>query len=152
MEAIMISFIVVLAICVVGGPLGWGIVITAVLYFIFETVSTNIQNSQKKMRREMDMILSKNSETQQQIERALLEEKSDNEEEVEIDEIDEISVESQEQPIRRGETDISEKPKDKNQEETPDSEPEGDDVNTIVDRVDAAAGVLDALEERDRNL
>jgi len=152
MEAIMISLVVVLAICVVGGPLGWGIVITAVLYFIFETVSTNIQKSQKKMRREMDMILSKNSETQRQIEEALLEDKDDNEGEVEIDEIDEVSIEPKEQPIRRGETDISERSEEEVQEETPDNKTQENDGNSIVDRVDAAAGVLDALEERDRNL
>lgn len=92
----------------------------------------------------MDMILSKNNENQKLIEKTLQEEES--EEEIEIDEIE---IEPQDQPIRRGDTDPIESPEE-NSKDTPQGQDSDD--NSIVDRVDAAAGVLDALEERDRTL
>jgi len=62
MEIYLIAFVAVLALFYIGGPLGWFVLVTAVLYFVFETVSSNIQKSQKKMRRELDSILKHNEE------------------------------------------------------------------------------------------
>ena len=58
METFLIAIIIVFAFSFVKGALGWGIIATAVLYLIFDTVSENIQKSQTKMRKEMDTFLS----------------------------------------------------------------------------------------------
>jgi hypothetical protein len=68
MEAFIIALIVVFSIEYIQGPLGWGIVLTATLYFVFETISVAIQKSQKKMREEMDSLLDEDDDGVSKIE------------------------------------------------------------------------------------
>ena len=139
MEPFIISFIIILAVTFVGGPLGWGIVLTAVLYFVFETVSSSIQKSQKKMRREMDLILKKNDQVQNKIEEFEKEEEDDDTIEGEATpESDEIASNSMPENL----SDIT--------GQAPTENTEAPQEDGLVDRVDAAAGVLDALEQREQ--
>ena len=141
MEAIIIAFIVVIAATFVGGPLGWGIVLTAILYFVFETVSSNIQRSQEKMRKEMDLILNKNLESQKQIEQSIEE---DDRKEEQIKATQEQESTKTNEPIK-SKGSVQSMPETLNDAMDKNEQKETDD--TLVNRVDAAAGVLDALDQ-----